>query len=373
MLPLTSLAAECLYGSHGVAYRAGVTSASFGTLSNLAISGASITDDATSQTRRSGTVYLADVTLWPANPTDVLSPLDAEMTVEQGIIRPDGVTEWISLGIFTVGEVDDTVPVASNGLTVQLQDRSQKIHDDQYGVATTLGGAGTTFVNVIKQIITRTYPSAQFSDQTGGDATACPAFQVQQDPWSEGVEVCATTMGWEVFCDQLGNWVIRPIPTLASPPVWVAQTGPHGNLVTNARTQSRSSVYNIIIVTAAASNSAAPITVTVQDTNPNSPTNVNGPFGRKPFPYQAPLATSSAQCLVIGQTLLAMSEGASYTASIGIIANPALCSGDVMRLIGDTGNKILIIDSVEHNADAGSPQTIVGRTTEVGDISQTGV
>lgn len=374
MLPLSSLASECLFGTHGVTYRASVTSASFGTLSGLAVSGGSINEDASGQNRKSGTIYLADISLWPENPTDVLSPIDAQMTVEQGIVLPTGAIEWIPLMVATVSQADDSKPVDSNGLVITLDDLAQKIHDDQFEQATTFGGTGKTMVGVITQLIQRTYPNATIQDLSG-DHTSCPAFQVQNDPWSEGVEVLATSIGCEVFCNSFGVWIIRKIPTLdaTAPVVWTVQTGPKGNLAKIQRTQARAPIYNTVVVTAAGSSSSTPITVTVRDTDPNSPTNVNGPFGRKPFTYQAPLATSSAQCTTIGKALLAMSQGAGYTAQLSIIPNPALATGDVIRSLDGDSNRALIIDSISNTLDSGTPQTVVGRTTEIGDISQTGI
>lgn len=372
MLPLSDLAAETLFGSHAVQYRASVTSASFGTLSGLAVSGGSISDDASGQNRKSGTLYIADIDLWPENPADVLSPIDSQVTVEQGIVLPTGGVEWIPLITATVSQVDDTKPVDTNGLTITLDDLAQMIHDDQLLQAATFGGTGTTMVGVIEQLILRTYPTATIQDLSG-DHTSCPTFQIQNDPWSEGVEVLATSIGCEVFCNALGVWIIRKIPTLTTAPVvWTVQSGSRGNLVKNQRTQARGPIYNIIVVTAASSSSTAPVTVTVQDTNPNSPTRVGGPFGRKPFGYQAPLATSTGQCTTIGNALLSMSQGAGYTAQLSIIPNPALQSGDVIRLLDGT-DRALIIDSLSNTLDTNSPQTVVGRTTEIGDISQTGV
>lgn len=365
MLTLSTLAQETIRKSHGMTVRGTATSPGFGTLTNLPITGGTVTDDATSQVRRTGSVYIADPTLWPAHPTDVLSPLGAELFVEQGIAVPGRGIEWVPLITALITDVSETLPFSTQGLAVSLADRSQAIHDDQLAIPLQVGGTGTV-INQIRSLITRTWPTANIIDQTG-DTTTCPYYTVQQDPWTDGIEKLADAIGAEVFCDPLGNWIIRYQPTLsaASSPSWLVNTGANGILVNNTRVKSRSTVYNVVIATGQSSSGASPVFASVQDNDPTSPTYVGGPMGRKTLNFTSPLLLTVPQCTSAATALLARVKGADTTVTLGAVANPGLQSGDILQLAGSAGSSLHIVDTVTHSLDFTQPQRIVGRSTEL--------
>lgn len=365
MWPISTAAQEVLRGSQAVAVRGTAFGPNGQAYVGLPISGGTVTDDSTSQTRRTATLYVADTSLWPANPLDVLSPLGAELQIDYGIAIPGAGIEWIPLirGLLTVD--DEAIPTQGQGITVTLADRSQRIKDDRLAAPLQIGGSGTV-VSQIKTLILGTLPNATILDLTG-DTTACPLLTIQQDKWADGIEPLALSIGAEVFCDPVGRFVIRYQPTLASNPVWLVDTGPRGILVSDDRVRSRDAVYNQVTASGESSTGAAPVSATVTNIDPTSPTFFGGPFGRKPrFVTSAAYATI-AQCTAAATAVLARAEGMDTTHSLETVCNPALQSGDCMALRGDTGNQRMIADSLTFPLDFNSPQGIMSRGTVLPD------
>jgi Domain of unknown function (DUF5047) len=362
-MPISTRALSMLRGSHAIDVRATAFSPNQAQYSDLPITGGSVTDDSTSQVRRSATVYIADPNLWPRSAFDSLSPYGSELQIDYGIVVPGLDTEWIPLIRGVVQTDIANIPETSQGLQLTLADRSQFVHDDQAPVPIQVGGSGT-IPAAIKALILSTYPTVAFLDLTG-NTTVAPAITIQQDRWTEGVEVYATSIGAECFVDPTGQFVLRPQPTLSDPALWVVETGPSGNLVTSQRTRSRELVYNQVVASGESSTGAAPVTATVTDLDPTSPTYYNGSFGRKPRFLVSAALTTTGQCTAAATALLARAQGADTQVQMTAITNPALQSGDVELLRGSAGELVHIIDSHTVPLDLSGTQAITGRSKQL--------
>jgi hypothetical protein len=372
MWTLSSAAAQAIRGSYRADFRVTATGPDGSTLTGLPLVGGTINDSAQSQTRRSGTVYIGDTSWWPEDPTDLLSATGAQLFPEWGISVPGLPTEWVPLGRYVITDVDQTIPDAGQGLTVTIADQSQLIKDDRLAAPLQIGTANGTIVQEITALIQRTIPDAEIVDLTG-DTTVCPTYTIQQDPWADGVEVLAAAIGAEVFANQIGQFVIRPQPTLDDPVVWQVQTGQRGNLVSNARKKTRSTAYNAVICTAEPS-TGVPVTVTVTDDDPASPTYWGGPFGHRPAFYTSALITTQEQATAAATAMLARAKGTDTQVVLGTVPNPALQSGDVVRLLGSTGNRLHIVDTVTFPfGSAAAAQQLTGRTTNLTDLELQGL
>lgn len=359
MWPISTAAQEVIRGPQAIAVRGTAYGPSGQQYCGLAISGGSVVDSCTSQVRRSATVYVADVSLWPAGPLDLLSIDGTELQIDYGISIPGAGVEWIPLIRGLLTDDVETIPATSQGLTLTLADRSQKVKDDRVTAPIQVGGTGTIVSN-IQTLITGSYPAANVVDLTG-DTTACPAITVQQDKWDEGVEVLASSIGAEVFCSPTGDFVIRYQPTLASNPVWRIDTGPRGILVSNQRIRSRSNVYNQVIAQGESSDGTAPVSATATDSDPTSPTFYGGPFGKKTLIYTSSALKTTAQCAAAAAAILARMKGMDRQYTLQTLTNPALQSGDVMQLAGSTDNALIIADSVTTPLDFTTSQQIISR------------
>lgn len=361
MWPLSSTAQLVLTSSHRISVRATAYTSAFGAVT-LPVASGSITADATSQVRRTGTVGIADPLYWPADPISILSPLGSELFVEYGVHIPRQGTEWVPLFRGPITEVRRQRPYTSGdaSLSVTVADRSSKVAEARFEQATQTR-SGATNVAEIARLITDVLPTANVIDQTGSTQVAAQ-LDIDRERWADGIEKLADAIGAECFADALGNFVIRPTPTLSNPIAWVISSGRGGVLVSKADQQTRSLTYNEAVASGQRTDGTPPVYAIVQDTDPTSPTYIGGAFGRKPRFYSSPLLTTVAQCQTAAAGLLARTTGMQATVTLTAITNPALDAGDVIQVVQGSRQSLHIIDSVTYPLKVGDAQSITTRS-----------
>jgi len=333
---MTAAANTALQQSHSMAARITITSPGYQRIT-LPISDGTVTYDASSQTRRTATLT-CDPALWPNKPTDMLAPWGSYGYIEYGIGLSNGTYFWVPLGRFYLTQTERQRPIQSNsGLTVTLQDQQSRIAEDRAQTPLqTVSGA--TCVAEISRIIKLTDPDIVVTDLTG-DVTVAPQIIISQDKWQDGIEKLADAIGAEVFTSQDGNgFIIRYQPTLTSTPVWSVRTGPGANLVQSQDTVTRAGVYNVFVISGTRADGTTPVQSIVQDTDPNSPTYVNGLFGRRTRYYYSALLKTVPQCTKTGQAFLDRVKGFSVNPVFQQLVNPALDAGDVILYYQDDKN-----------------------------------
>lgn len=364
-MPMWNLSGDArkqLGASHTMDVRALVTSPTFGTRYIPILDGA-VEVDASSQVRRSATI-VTDPNLWPISPNDLLTPFGAACQIEYGIVIPgQPEPEWVPQGLFSLDKSSRSRSASStSSVTVKLVDQAQRVAESRFPTPQqTVSGA--TYVaeiaRLIRAVLGATWPVI---DLTGSTAV-CPVMEMNRDRWGDGIEKLADAIGAEVFFDQTGATVIRPQPTLADAVVWYANTGPGGNILETQEEWNRDNVWNEWVVSGSRSDGTAPVTVTVADLNPTSPTYVNGNFGRKTRFYSTPLVTSAPQATVVGQAMLARSQGLACKVDLTLVVNPALDAGDVIGVKdADLGSGVHIIDKVTIPLTPGSGQPLQTRS-----------
>jgi hypothetical protein len=360
--PLTTLARLALVQSHSMAVRA-TAYGQFG-VQEIPVSGGQVVSDAGSQVRRTATLDTA-LSLWPVDPRSIIQVTGTEIQVDYGIVIP-GVAEpeWVPLIRGLVSRAARNRPIPTSGtMPLQLVDRAAKVAQDKFIVpAQTVSGALT--VTEIRRLIQESLGvGVAVVDRTGSTQVA-PRIDIEQERWADGVEKLADSLGAEVFFDPQGSGVIRYQPTLADPAVWVVSSGAGGILVERGDELDRESVYNGATARGERTDGTAPVTATVWDTDPTSPTYYLGPLGRKPRPvYSSPLLTTVLQCQTTAAALLARSKGANAKVSMSAIVNPALEAGDVISL-RDGVVVPHIIDKVTIPLSPGAAQPLETRSLE---------
>lgn len=341
---MSPTAQQVITASHAISVRATASTAVLGVIPNLPVSGGSVTADATSQVRRTASVTIADTTLWPGSPNDILSPLGSEMLIEYGVSIPGVGTEWIPLITGVITGVDRTLP-AGAGLTVTLADRSSKVAEDEFVSPTQIGGGSTTYVQALTGLVQHLYPNVVVIDKTG-NSTVCPVLEINKDRWADGVEQICTAIAAEAFFDQQGRLVIRNQPTINDSIVWQASVGVGGVIVTKQDSQKRELVYNTVIASGMRTDGTSPVYAVVQDTDPTSPTYYLGPFGAKTRRYSSALLTTLPQATAAAQALLDRCRGEQASVSLTTITNPALEPGDVFKIRTPSASTLYVIDKV---------------------------
>lgn len=346
MWPCSNTVLDALATSHNMDVRVTAYSSSTGAVPGIPITGGSVTITSTSQVRRTATLDIAAPEYWPADPMDVLSPLGSELQVDYGIILPGQDTQWFPVIRGMINEVTRVRPVTASGaaFTVSLVDLSAKIAQARFERPTqTIAGAKV--VAEITRLITEALPTATVTDLTGATMIAA-TMTMERERWSDGIEKLADAIGAEVYADPTGVFVIRPQPVVTAPPVWIAKTGDGGTIVTLDEKQTRELTYNKVIASGQRTDGTPPVWAAVSDTNPASPTYINGPFGLKTRFYVSQLLTTTAQCTTTATSLLARTIGMHGSINLDLVTNPLLDCGDVVTVLDGATSGNHIVDSL---------------------------
>lgn len=365
MLGLTTRAVNTLRGSHSIQVYAIAHAALGGVVDDVPVISGSLVIDATSQVRRTATVGIAYADLWPDDVFSALSPLGSELTIVYGIVLGNGEAEWLPLIRGPITRVTRSLPTSGSdgAITVSVADRSSKVAEARFDAPTqTIPGATT--VAEITRFITGVLPDVTVFDQTGSTQVAAQ-LDVERERWSDGVEKLADSIGAEVVADTWGNFIIRPQPQITDAPVWTLDAGDGGILLGEEDDTSRDLTYNRVVASGQRVDGLPPVYAVASDTNVNSPTYINGPFGVRTRFYASQLMTTTAQCLAAAQTLLDRVNGRHMDVSFTAVTNPALEAGDVIRLRFGDRDETHIIDRVEIPFRPGDPQQIKTRTPAI--------
>jgi hypothetical protein len=362
--PTSAAAQNQIPHSGAITVRVTAYTATYGVVPDLPVTAGAVTVDATSQTRRTGTISIGDPGYWPNDPFAILSPLGSELGIEYGIPLLNGITEWIPVFRGPITDCARQTPASGGAaLTVTIADRSSKVAEARFDQPTQTVVSATA-VAEIRRLITEVLPTVTVTDLTGSTQVAAQ-LDIERERWADGIEKLADSIGAEVFADPLGNFTIRPQPVLTNAPVWVVATGEGGILVSLDERHTRDRTYNRVVASGQRTDGTPPVWAAVSDTDPLSPTYVGGQFGVKTRFYSSPLLTTVPQCTSAATALLARTTGMHGKVSLTTLVNPALDAGDVL-LVRDEGTAAAhIVDTVTIPLSVGDAQQITTRSIEL--------
>jgi hypothetical protein len=362
MWPLDARALDILRTSHTVTARCTAYASAGGVaLGDIPISGGAVTFDAKSQVRRSASITVADPALWPAFPTDPLSPVGPELLIEYGVLVPGvALPFWVPLIRGPIQKVAGDLSGAEP-LTVEVMDRSKSVADNR-PVNPFQTNPAATCVQAITELITESV-NATVVDLTGS-TQPCPVLDIDKDRWGEGVERLSDAIGAETYCDRDGTFVIRPQPQIEDYPVWEVDAGKTGVLITARRELSRQQVYNAVVARGERTDGTPPVWGIKVDDDPSSPTAWGGSFGKRPRFYTSPLLGEVIQCETTAAALLARVKGYVANVEVETVVNPALDPGDVILVtLEDRSTQRHIIDGMPVPLSPTESQKLTTRTT----------
>src|SRR5690606_17272424 len=147
------------------------------------------------------------------------------------------------------------------------------------------------------------------------------------------VQELATATGAEVYCDADGQFVIAELPDMLEAPIaWQVDAGQGGALISADWGFSRAGQSNVVVASGENTEEGIPpVSATVADDDPGSPTYYLGAFGRVPTFYSSATLISSGQCIAAATKILRASIKPNATADITALPNPLLEPGDVIR------------------------------------------
>lgn len=289
------------------------------------------------------TVDLTTSRSWPASSSDALAPYGGELFVERGIAYGNGTTEYVSQGYFRLEDVEQKS--LQELRRIAASDRMAGIVDAQL-LAPVQFGAGALLGTVVDQLVREVYPSVVIEwDDTTDQEPIGRQLVADRDRYGFLADI-VTSAGKTWSFDHRGVLVIRELPDPTDPVLDVAG-GEGGVLVTMGRQLTRSGVYNAVVATGEAPDTAAPARGVVIDGNPASPTFFHGPFGPVPRFYGSPLLTTDAQATKAATTLLRQALGLPYSVDFDAVPNPSLEPLDPVRIVRPaTADEVHVIDQL---------------------------
>ena len=329
-----------------------------------------VTDDCTSQTRRTLNLTLAPSdAIWQA-----LNTVGGEITVNQYLRYVDGSRDTVPMGVFIV-DTDQLGYGPGDTISITAPDRMGKVQKNTLALDARASVPGNAAWQEIKRLIegawnaTYTFPGWSQLDETA-------TTKVGSLSWDDGdrgnaiADLC-TANSLEVFPDRNGLFVLRPIPvfTSTSPPSLQVVAGAQGVMISADRTRDRTSIRNSINV----STTATDVTftpVTVENTTAGDPLSVNGPLGRMAEDYALSTLRNSAQALAAGKVRLSQTLGVSSQVSLEAVGDPTIDSQDVglaifPKIDRDTSrpSELHVVDVVAHPLAPTGTQSITTRAT----------
>jgi hypothetical protein len=297
-----------------------------------AVTGGSVTLDAKAACRgRCDVTVGGDADLVPSLRTDLLAPYGNEIKLERGFTYPNGDEEFAALGVFRIEDVD--VDDSGDDLSIRISgnDRSARIIDarfeEPYNIATATN-VGTAILEVLQEAWGDfTYDFAEVEN-----TTSAAVAEEGGDRWALAQSL-ATSIGCDLYFDGDGKLILRPIPTPAdveSP--YLLREGVDGVLITAGRGWTRQGAFNRVIATGENTSSEVIARGVATDDNEDSPTYYYGPFGQVPRFYTSPFITTDTQAEKAAAGILARELGATQTINFGVVVDPALEPGDIVRI-----------------------------------------
>lgn len=380
-----------------------------------AISTYSVTVDRNAAQRRQGNVSIVlqpsipPPALLPTSTGSLLAPFGNEVRLWTGLGTMNSsdapgeisVAQWIPMGTFAIATstVQDTTDDLV--LTLALYDRSWTISQrkllQNYNLPATPSGNFVDEVQALATMVWAQNPNAQplqFSITPTDATVASASYNQGSDPW-QAIQDMANAAGYEVFFDVSGTLTGVPIPDPATQPVtWnftddvtalygdggvdggggstVLLGSPYSTPASITSTMTRDGIYNDVVVTgtgtsnAPASNTGSygNVIAQAQDTNPASPTYVDGGMGNVPEFVSSNIPTTSAQAQAMANNDLQAALSSSWQVTIEVPPMAFLDVDDVVVVtrprIGLSGVK-LVIDSISYVTSYADTSSITGR------------
>ncbi|MBB1253165.1 DUF5047 domain-containing protein [Streptomyces sp. OF3] len=309
-----------------------------GTVTELPHISGSVTVDRGAQVRRTATVEVPDPGLLPATAADYLAVAGLRIRLLRGLVL-DGEPQLVPVFYGRLDSVEgdpDTGPV-----TLSASGLEALIVDARFEAPYSTRGS-TAAVTSITALIRSVIPGAVITSTAPNTALGARTWDAQDDRW-DAIQEIATAVGADVWAGPDGVFHIAPLAEVATAdPVWEIAAGDGGALIEAGGGWSRQGIYNVVVAEGEnLEENVPPVSATVEDDDPGSPTWVGGPFGRVPRFYASPTLTTVNAATTAALKLLREAVKPSATADITSLPNPLLEPGDVVRVVYGSGRSTL--------------------------------
>lgn len=345
MFPVTDTFLEALRSSHTVAVRVDAYSGSRLLASDIPVSDGSVSVSAGTGVHRKLSLTVPDPSLW-----DLLSGTGVELKAYRGIRYPGGAEEMVPLGVFSL-DSQSTPVVAGGAISIDsAPDRWAAVQRARFELprASTPGLTNLAqAIRLVTEVVKTTAETGRVTTSNMLSASKITKAVLWDRDRDKAVADLATAAGVEIYFGPLGNLIAADVPVRQARPVWRVTTGRDGVMLGGTATRDRSRVYNVVVVLSTKTDGTPPFAPQiVADTDPTSPTNVAGTYGRVPYFYSTGLIGSAAEARALGRNILSRTRARFIDMTCEAMVNPALESGDTIAVTGLNGRESLfVVDS----------------------------
>jgi len=289
----------------------------------------SVDEDATA--RRTLTLQV-DTSHLPAGYGEVLSP-PTEATVR--VAEPGG--PLVQLGVFGLSRPETDHGPGPPKLSLEGYDRSRRVSNSPWPETYRVSG-GSSCDEVIRAGLTDRDPAAELTVAEPSDATTTarrwgPPSDEDPDPWRDLTEV-AESYGRELYVAADGRYVLRPVPDPASAQTTFGLDVGDGHVLKTQQALDETPGYNGVTVRGEGAQLATPLSATVEDDDPTSPTYTGtaiseGGWGRRIKMLPDQLATSQSQVDERAAAEYRRLSGLTRTVTATVVRDPARDAGEV--------------------------------------------
>lgn len=326
----------------------------------LLIGGGSVEATLASRVTRRATVTLPQG-MYPALPPDLIAPYGNRLRITRGVEFADGGRyAWV---VFT-GRIQRPQLSPDGIVTVPAADRAYEVAEFGFAVPED-SQVGDLVDSEVRRLISDALDDAVF---TGFDtfSETVPLLNWESDR-AAALDEMSTSVGafWYALAD--GSFTLRRYPwTVAGSPVVTIADGVDG-IAAGSPLRDREDVWNSITVTGERADGSLPVYAVAEDNNPDSPTYVDGTFGRrhKTINLRTPQTQGTAQSAANAwlRRSIALQETWSWLQP----PDASLELGDVVQvdMYGRTG-VIQVVSGFSLPLDTGSMMTVQAHAQVIG-------
>lgn len=225
-------------------------------------------------------------------------------------------------------------------LSLVSPDRSIRIAYDRF-TRPRRSSAGFTVAQQIASLVRETLgPGTKFVDESN-DNTAVTDVVWDRDR-NDAITKLAASIGCETYWRPDGAWVLRPISSVIGVAALRVRQGV--NLADASLETNWSDVRNHWVAFSDRADGSS-FWGEDADTDPTSPTYVEGPFGRRTAFYSSSLFTTNSQCVTAARGFRYRAQGARVSVNYETAAHPGVEAGDRHDVAFSGSTHRLILDT----------------------------
>lgn len=303
--------------------------------------------------------------LFPDQPDDLLNPYGSEIRAYYGVVTATGALTY-TWQVFRGKIGNPRANRRSGTCTISCSDRAQEVLDAGF-VTPQNSQTNNSISTEFQRLVLDAVPDATFGpSDTFAQLVAPMAWDFSR---TTGIEEMLSSVGalWYPLAD--GRFVTRRYPwAIPGAPVLTLSEQIPGELLDWTKSRDRSGVFNVVTATGERLNGDVPVVATAADTNPLSPTFMDGPFGVRSLPLRRQTPSTPGGALAAAEARLRTSIALTVDWAWQVPPDAALELGDVTLLEVDGMQVVQVVQGFQLPLDLSGPMTVQGRAQVIGDV-----